>query len=440
MAKQYDLKDLGEVYGNLGKETAVLAEDTQSLTVGDAKAGIGSADILPGGPTKEGGFEEPTVDVTKCGDKNPYNVKAYSYGADNDPGVGAEEPAPTGADALHGEEDEEDEDEEGKKKKGKHDDGDDKDEKCDYVDCEDEEVQEEGLGAIAGKIVRGTGKAAGKAAGVGAKAAGKAAGVGAKVAGKVAGKAAAAGAKVAGKAVMGAGKAAIKGLDKAGQIADKGISKLAGDEEDKDEENEESSEKDLEIAQEGLNTFMANKSVFDRLYNKVMVNEMYEMEEMDDLDALGLDDATPDAEGEDGDSEEEVTITLDKDMAKQLCDILKDACGEDDDDVELDVEIEDGEMGHHHGHSDEEGHHNEEDEEGEPHAMNTHYNDGKSNKVGNVTGLGGSGAGSADTGSTAEALHHTVNDGKNNKVGNLPAGKNAFGDVKVQPMNKAVKA
>jgi len=427
MAKQYDLKDLGEVYGNLGKETAVLAEDTQSLTVGDAKAGIGSADILPGGPTKEGGFEEPTVDVTKCGDKNPYNVKAYSYGAGNDPGVGAEEPVPTGEDALHGEEDEEDEEKKGKNKKGKHDDGDDKDEKCDYVDCEDKEVQEEGLGAIAGKIVRGTGKAAGKAAGVGAKVAGKAAGVGAKVAGKAAG----VGAKVAGKAVMGAGKAAIKGLDKAGQIADRGISKLAGDEEDKDEENEESSEKDLEIAQEGLNTFMANKSVFDRLYNKVMVNENFgEMEEMDDLVALGIDDAAPDAEGEDGDSEEEVTITLDKDMAQHLCDILKAACGEDDD-VEVD-EVEDGDSD---VFTD-----GEEDEEGNPQAFNTHYNDGKTNKVGNTTGLGGNSGGHADTGSTAETLHHTVNDGKNNKVGNLPAGKNAFGDVKVQPMNKAVKA
>ncbi len=75
---------------------------------------------------------------------------------------------------------------------------------------------------------------------------------------------------------------------------------------------------------------------------------------------------------------------------------------------------------------------------GEPHAMNTHYNDGKSNKVGNVTGLGGSG-GSADTGSTAEVLHHTVNDGdgKNNKVGNLGDG---FGQPKVEPMNKSVKA
>ena len=337
MAKQYDLKDLGEVYGNLGKETAVLAEDTQSLTVGDAKAGIGSADILPGGPTKEGGFEEPTVDVTKCGDKNPYNVKAYSYGADNDPGVGAEEPAPTGEDALHGEEDE-----------------------------ENKKPDEDGDG-----VPDWADKNPGKD-------------------------------------------------DHAGKKKKK--------DEEEAEEDEESSEKDLEMAQEGLNTFMANKSVFDRLYNKVMVNENYEMEEMDDLDALGLDDATPDAEGEDGDSEEEVTITLDRDMAKHLCDILKAACGEDDDDVDVDVEVEDGEQ-------------HDEDEEGEPQAMNTHYNDGKSNKVGNVTGLGGSG-GSADTGSTAEVLHHTVNDGDggSNKVGNLPTSKNAFGDVKVEPMNKVGKA
>ena len=435
MAKQKDLKDLGEVYGNLGKETAVLAEETQSLTVGDVKAGIGDANILPGGPTKEGGFEEPTVDVTKCGDKNPYNVKAYSYGAGNDPGVGAEEPAPTGEDALHGEEDEEgkpdyiDLDGDGDKKESMKKAAKDKKKKK-HEDEEDEEVQEEGLGAIAGKIVRGTGKlagkAAGKAAGVGAKVAGKAAGVGAKVAGK----AAVAGAKVAGKAAMGAGKAAIKGLDKASQVADRGISKLAGDEEDDDEENEESSEKDLEIAQEGLNTFMANKSVFDRLYNKVMVNENYEMEEMDDLVALGIDDAAPDAEGEDGDSEEEVTITLDKDMAQHLCDILKAACGEDDD-VEVD-EVEDGDSD---VFTD-----GEEDEEGNPQAFNTHYNDGKTNKVGNTTGLGGNSGGHADTGSEGEVLHHTVNDGKNNKVGNLPNGKNAFGDLKVEPMNKVGKA
>ena len=340
MAKQYDLKDLGEVYGNLGKETAVLAEETQSLTVGDVKAGIGDANILPGGPTKEGGFEEPTVDVTKCGDKNPYNVKAYSYGAGNDPGVGAEEPAPTGEDALHGEEDEEG--------------------KPDYIDLDGDGDKKEPM------------------------------------------------------------KKALK--DK----------KKKGKKKEEEDEDEESSEKDLEIAQEGLNTFMANKSVFDRLYNKVMVNENFgEMEEMDDLAALGIDDAAPDAEGEDGDSEEEVTITLDKDMAQHLCDILKAACGEDDDDVEVD-EVEDGDSD---VFTD-----GEEDEEGNPQAFNTHYNDGKTNKVGNTTGLGGNSGGHADTGSEGEVLHHTVNDGKNNKVGNLPNGKNAFGDLKVEPMNKVGKA
>ena len=79
-----------------------------------------------------------------------------------------------------------------------------------YAQVEPLEVQEEGIGALAGGIGR--------------------------VAGKVAGKAAKTGLKLAGKAAMGAGKAAVKGtfkgLDKAGQLADKGISKLAGDEEE----------------------------------------------------------------------------------------------------------------------------------------------------------------------------------------------------------------
>ncbi|MAO19941.1 MAG: hypothetical protein CMJ25_04245 [Phycisphaerae bacterium] len=358
MAKQYDLKDLGEVYGNLGKETAVLAEDTQSLTVGDAKAGIGSADILPGGPTKEGGFEEPTVDVTKCGDKNPYNVKAYSYGADNDPGVGAEEPAPTGEDALHGEEDEEG--------------------KPDYIDLDGDGDKKESM------------------------------------------------------------KKAAK-------------DKKEKDEEEEAEEDEESSENVSQIAQNGLNNFMSKKSVFDRLYDKVMVNENYgEMEEMDDLDALGLDDATPDAEVDEADGEEEVTITLDKELAQHLCDILKDACGDEEADDEagdeVEVEVEDGE-GHH---EDGELHHSEEDEEGAPHALNTHYNDGKSNKVGNLgDGFGQPKvqalnkvhhkptAGASDKDIAPKPLNHTVNDGKSNKVGNLGDG---FGQPKVEPMNKSVKA
>ena len=54
-----------------------------------------------------------------------------------------------------------------------------------------------------------------------------------------------------------------------------------------------------------------------------VISEDFGMEEQDDLNALGIEDATPDAElGEEGDDdtteedvdgEEEVTITLDKD-------------------------------------------------------------------------------------------------------------------------------
>jgi len=207
-----------------------------------------------------------------------------------------------------------------------------------------------------------------------------------------------------------------------------------------EEENEESSENSLEIAKEGLNNFMAKKSVFDQLFDKVMVNENYpEMEEMDDLGALGLDDATPDSELETDEvegGEEEVTITLDKALAEQLCDILKAACGEEEgddageDDLEMDVELGGEEAGP------------EEDNEGAPQAFTTSYNDGKSNKVGNQTGLGGEGKGSADGGKSAHQKAHSaaVKDGKSNKVGNLAAGKSAFGDVKVQPKNKEVKA
>ena len=86
MANKKDLKDLGEVYGNLGKETAVVAESADELTVGDKAAGVGEAELKDGGGTEAGGFEEPETDVTKVGeDENPYNVKGVSYGDGNSP-------------------------------------------------------------------------------------------------------------------------------------------------------------------------------------------------------------------------------------------------------------------------------------------------------------------------------------------------------------------
>ncbi len=163
MAKTKDLKDLGEVYGNLGKEATVVAENLEAQTVGDKTANVGDADIQPGGPTAEGGFEESEVDIKKVGDDNPYNVKGLSYGDDNCPTLETEQP---------------EEQEAGEKKD-------------DPESSTEEEDEEEFSGEV------------------------------------------------------------------------------------------------LEIAREGLNKYMANKSIFDELYAKV-INEDFGMEEVDDLDALVL--------------------------------------------------------------------------------------------------------------------------------------------------------
>ena len=258
MAKTKDLKDLGEVYGNLGKEATVVAENLESQTVGDKTANVGDADIQPGGPTAEGGFEESEVDIKKVGDDNPYNVKGLSYGDDNCPTLETDQP---------------EEQEAGEKK-------------------DDPESSTE------------------------------------------------------------------------------------------EEDEEEFSEEVLEIAREGLNKYMANKSIFDELYAKV-INEDFGMEEVDDLDALGIEDATPDeelADDEGDDIEGEVTITLDKELAKALHDVLMAAIGEDDDD-DADADADELEVDAPEAEDYEE---MEEDNEGEPTAFNTHYNDGKSNKVGNT--------------------------------------------------------
>ena len=98
-----------------------------------------------------------------------------------------------------------------------------------------------------------------------------------------------------------------------------------------------------------------SKSVFDKLYNKVL-KENFGQE--DDADALGLSDATPDSEfGDEGFGDEggdefgdeggEVTFTLPKDVAQQLIDVLQASLGGGEEDFGgeeegLDFEDEDG--------------------------------------------------------------------------------------------------
>lgn len=328
-----DLTNLGEIYSDVFNKVVVTE---QNVPVGE----IGNADLeKQGGPEEKGGFKESENDITKVGKKNNnYNVRGYSYGDGNDPGLGCDGPLPTGKgnaySGIVGEEDEEDNEED-------HD-GD-------------------------GKVESGT------------------------------------------EEYMGSKDKAIK----------KAMSK--GKKKHSNEESEENSEETEKIAKESLNNFMATKSVFDKLYDKVMVNENFpfanEEAGEDDLDALGLADAETDAEAGD----DEITVTIDKDMAKALCEVLQAAIGDEDDDGdEVDFEAEAPE---------ENGEYEEfeEDEEGAPTAMNTHYNDGKNNKVGNLKSKGAASAkgasGKVDPGS---AMNTHYNDGKNNKVGNLKAGQGAF--------------
>ena len=321
MSKNNDLSNLGEIYSDVLNKVVVTE---QNVPVGE----IGNADLeKQSGPTERGGFKESEVDITKLKKgENKYNVRGYSYGDDNDPGLGCDGPLPTGKgnaySGIVGEEDEED------------------NEKPDYIDLDKDGNKKESM-------------------------------------------------------------------------------KKAAKDKKKGEENSEETEK---IAKESLNNFMATKSVFDKLYDKVMVNENFpfanEEAGEDDLDALGLADAETDAEA----GEDEITVTLDKEMAQALCDVLQAAIGDEGEgEDEFDMEGEDGAP------EDMEYSSDEEDEEGAPTAMSTHYNDGKNNKVGNLKAKGAASAkgasGKVDPGSS---MNTHYNDGKNNKVGNLKAGQGAF--------------
>lgn len=89
------------------------------------------------------------------------------------------------------------------------------------------------------------------------------------------------------------------------------------------DEDEEIIEK---MSQRAINKFMS-KSIFDKLYENVMMGQSEDAETME-LDALGIEDGAEDAMGDEiGGEEDQVTITLSKDLAKQLHDVLMTVIG-----------------------------------------------------------------------------------------------------------------
>ena len=209
------------------------------------------------------------------------------------------------------------------------------------------------------------------------------------------------------------------------------------------EEDEESLKESRKIARKSLNNFMRQKSVFDRLYANVMKESFGmpggqsgnpygdEAEEGNDLDALGLDEVTPDDElGGEGEGDE-VSFTLDRATAEKLHEVLGAVLGGDmgEDDMGEEGDMGEDEFGEEGGME-----MGEEDEEELGHAgVNAKYNDGKSNKVGNLKPATGSATSKYmdKTGDDGDLGHAGVNakkynDGKNNKVGSLKTGKSAF--------------
>jgi hypothetical protein len=103
----------------------------------------------------------------------------------------------------------------------------------------------------------------------------------------------------------------------------------------KDLQREESEEdfikESKKITTNRLNTFMMKKSTFDKLFESVMGGDFGQDEEAQDVDALGLGDAPTDDEfGDDefGDEGDQITVTLDRAVARQLCDMLQAAMGD----------------------------------------------------------------------------------------------------------------
>lgn len=194
-----------------------------------------------------------------------------------------------------------------------------------------------------------------------------------------------------------------------------------GDERDEDEE--ELSPESRKIARESLNNFMSKKSIFDKLYENVMFGSEDAEDNMQELDELGIGDATPDEElgGEGGD---EVTFTLDRETAKKLHDVLMSALGEDEGEGEDEFGGEE-EMG--------EEDYDEDEEEGGASTFTKSVDYGKNNKVGTVKPVGGTATSDVTdkVGNDGDHGHALVNAkqpnmGKNNKVGKLKTGQGAF--------------
>jgi len=206
----------------------------------------------------------------------------------------------------------------------------------------------------------------------------------------------------------------------------------------------EDEEKDGKMVKESINNFMRKKSIFDKLYENVMNPGPLGggstpppggdgMDDADELDALGIEGE--DDMGDDMGGDDQVTLTMDRGLAQQFCDMLQAAIGGGDDDMsDLDDDMGDDDMSDDFG-DDDMGDDFEEDEENRANVQqfSKEIDYGKNNKVGNLkTQSGGAHKDYTnkvgDDGDHGHALHGAKepNYGKNNKVSKLKTNRSMF--------------
>jgi hypothetical protein len=180
---------------------------------------------------------------------------------------------------------------------------------------------------------------------------------------------------------------------------------------------------------EAINNFM-NKSIFDKLYEDVMSDRANELETTD-LDALGL----PGEEGVGEEGGDEVTLTIDRETAQKLHDLLSTVLGGEEEGGSEEGGNEEGDLEGEEENSEDVGDDASEQEETLGEATDIQELkgkgeslQGKNNKVGDVTSRltskgGGDSKVTDETGNKDTGKHSLVQDtdtgnlkGKNNKV------------------------
>ncbi len=362
MSSKKDLLSIGEAYGDVLNRVKINEE----VPAGE----IGEAPLESGGPEERGGFRPSEIDIDRMSEKdkkdNIYNIKGYTYGDGNDPG-NTDQPDPTGPTYAQ----------------------------AAYTGVvgpeEDEEGGFEGQPELTSKA---------KARREFRERFPQRYGPQFNFDEETGTWTATSGGKVIYRSDTGSGA-------------------------EESEEDEEILGEHEKMARDGLNNFMSKQSVFDKLYDKVMVSENFpndfgdeSQEDVNDLEALGIE-----TEVDVDEVPEEIALTIPGELAQTLADILQTALAQQETDVDIDVDVTETDTDF------------EEDEEAAMKdgggysvdagsTLKKEINYGKKNKVGKLHAAGGAvqkdgGGYGVDAGSP---LSKEVNYGKQNKVGTTKLG------------------